>query len=206
MSATNGTRGTDGTEGMDSEDAGTRSRASLPVRLAQRLESARVVDRLDGPLMHVARALLASPGRRALLQGQWIGHALHPLLTDLPLGSWTSMSILDLTGGRRARPSAERLLVVGLLSSAPTVLTGLAEWGETSGGERRVGYLHAVGNAAALGLYGSSYAARRRGRHTLGVGLGLAGAATVAAAGYLGSHLSLGRKVGSRHPALSAPR
>lgn len=194
---------------MDTEDAagarGGSRRANVLIRLTQRIESARVIDRVDPLAMRAARALLASPGRRNLLQGQWIGHALHPLLTDLPLGSWTSMSILDLTGGRGARPSAERLLVVGLLSAAPTALTGLAEWGETSGGNRRVGYLHAVGNVAALGLYGSSYAARRRGRHTLGVNLGLAGAATVAAAGYLGSHLSLGRKVATRHPALQEP-
>jgi hypothetical protein len=180
--------------------------APMPVRLARALEAADAVDRVDGPLMRAARALVATPARSRLLHGHWIGHAAHPLLTDLPLGSWTSMSILDLVGGKDSRRAAERLCAVGLLGSAPTTLTGLAEWAETSGGNRRVGFVHGVGNVVGLGLYGWSYVARRRGNHRLGVTLGLAGAAAAAAAGYLGSHLSLARKVATRHPAFSTDR
>jgi hypothetical protein len=35
---------------------------------------------------------------RRLFDGSWLGHQLHPMLTDLPIGFWTSAFALDLTG------------------------------------------------------------------------------------------------------------
>jgi Predicted membrane protein (DUF2231) len=155
---------------------------------------------LDAParlLDPLAQWLVASPGRRELLTGTWIGHAAHPFLTDIPIGSWTSASILDLLGGRSARPGAELLTAIGTLSAAPTIATGLAEWASTTGAARRVGVVHAVSNAAAVGLYAGSWAARRRGRHTRGAMLALAGMTVATVGGYLGGHLISVLKVSS---------
>ncbi len=71
----------------------------------------------------------AAPGRRPrrararaacrdLLTGRWLGHAVHPVLTDLPIGFWTSAFTLDLIGGRRSRAAAQRLVGLGVLSVA----------------------------------------------------------------------------------------
>ncbi len=171
------------------------------VRFTQRLESA---DALDGPvraLQPVADRLLADDTREAALRGMWLGHALHPLLTDVPVGVWTSASILDLVGGSPARPAARTLIGVGILASLPTAVTGLAEWGGTGTREKRIGALHAIGNVAALGLYSASWLARRRGRHERGKRLALAGAVALGGGAYLGGHLTEARKVSSYHPA-----
>jgi uncharacterized membrane protein len=175
------------------------------VRLLQGLEHASAVDPLADLLAPVADVLLSSQRVRDTLRGAWMGHALHPLLTDIPLGAWISASMLDLLGGPRSRPAAEALLTVGLVTALPTAAAGLAEWQSTSGGDRRVGAIHAAVNVGALALYGSSLIARRRGRYGAGVALALAGTAVASVSGYLGGHLAIARKVGSRDPAFSTP-
>jgi uncharacterized membrane protein len=162
-------------------------------------------DRLDGPaerLANVAHALLRSSAVQDGLRGRSFGHALHPMLTDFPLGAWMSASLLDIVGGRSARGPSRRLIGFGLLASTPTAATGLAEWQATRGAARRVGVVHAGVNSTATVLYGLSWLARRRGRHAVGVVLGIGGGVVATAGGYLGGHLSLVRKVGTADPAL----
>lgn len=172
------------------------------VRLAQRLEGAKALDPAVRAISPAAGALIASEGRRKILHGDWMGHAVHPLLTDLPIGFWTSATVLDLVGGEEARPAARRLVGLGVLSAVPTAITGWAEWAATSEpGIRRVGVVHAVSNAAAGIAYGASWFARKRGNHERGRNLALAGAAVASLGGFLGGHLTSARKVSTRHPA-----
>jgi hypothetical protein len=126
-------------------------------------------------LAEVAGATLATPDRRSALRGEWFGHALHPVLTDFPLGSWMSASLLDLVGGRAARPASRRVDRVRAGGDGTDGGRRLAEWEATSGGTRRVGVVHAAVNGTATVLYASSWLARRRGRHARGVLLGIAG-------------------------------
>lgn len=173
----------------------------IPFRLVERLERWPV---LDGPARVVAAAGTKIVRRGPLkdaLSGTWLGHALHPMLTDFPLGMWMSASVLDLVGGRVARPPARRLIGLGLAAAVPTAAAGLADWLDTSGKERRVGIVHAATNSSALALYGASYLARRQGRHPRAVALGLVGGLTATLGGYLGGHLSLARGVGVDHTA-----
>jgi len=85
-----------------------------------------------------------------------MGHALHPSLTDLPLGMWTAASVLDLFAGDESRPAARRLVGVGLLAAGPTALTGWAEWSRTGPRAQRVGLAHAGLNVAAVALDAAS--------------------------------------------------
>lgn len=164
--------------------------------LAEKLEGWEALDPPAGLLADRTRGLVRDRVRRELLLGRWLGHSLHPLLTDFPLGAWMSASLLDLLAGPASQPSAEKLLVFGLVMSLPTAASGLAEWSGTEEGERRVGVAHASVNTSALALYAASLAARRIGRHRLGVGLGIVGGVTATIGGYLGGHLSLVRGVG----------
>jgi len=171
------------------------------VELVRRIEGLPALDGVDAALTPLAQPLVDDPRLRDLLQGTWIGHALHPIMTDLPLGLWTSASVLDLLGGPQDRPAARRLTGLGVLSALPTAVTGLAEWASvTSRADRRTGALHALLNVTALACYAGSWRARRK-RPEGGVALALAGATAAAAAGYLGGHLTAARKVSSRHPA-----
>lgn len=134
-----------------------------------------------------------------LISGTQLGHALHPLLTDVVIGSFLSATALDVIGGDDSGEASERLIALGIAAYAPTALTGTSDWADGGLGNvpvRRVGLAHAAFNATALGLYGSSLAARRRGRRARGVALGLAGAGALGAAAYLGGHLTLAQGVG----------
>jgi uncharacterized membrane protein len=166
-------------------------------RAVDTLESAMQLDRPAALITQVARRV--GEGRRgAVLRGEWLGHALHPLLTDFPLGCWLGAGLLDVCGGRRSRPASRRLVGLGLVFTLPTVAAGLADYAEIENPRpRRVGALHAIGNGAVALSYVMSWNARRRGRHWRGVGWGLVGGTGAWVTGYLGGHLSLARRIGT---------
>jgi uncharacterized membrane protein len=161
----------------------------FPAAIADAAWADDVVDVVDS----LASAVVAEPTRKSVLQGDWLGHPLHPMLTDIPIGFWTAATVLDVVGGRQMRPASQRLVALGLLSVPMTVAAGLADFsGISSTRERRVAAIHAAGNASATGAYLASWFARRRGNHWRGAMLALVGAAVATGAGYLGGHLSFG--------------
>jgi nitrite reductase/ring-hydroxylating ferredoxin subunit/uncharacterized membrane protein len=168
-------------------------------RLVDRVES---FDGFDGPAKAISTRVsgVLGPGAfKDALSGTAFGHAVHPLLTDVVIGSFVSATALDVIGGKESRAASERLIALGIAAYPPTALTGTSDWADGSVGNaavRRVGVVHAVANSAALALYGASLAARRRGKHRRGAALGFAGAGALGAAGYLGAHLSYVNGVG----------
>lgn len=131
-----------------------------------------------------------------ILGGSWLGHAAHPMLTDIPIGCWTSASVLDLVGGKKARPAARLLTGLGVLAVLPTALTGWSDFGRLEDPrDRRVAIVHAGSNGVAAILQARSWWARRRGRHVRGAALGLIANTVATGAGYLGGHLASGRGV-----------
>lgn len=174
----------------------------LLVRLARMVEDEQRLDGAVAALRPVADRL-ASSSARGLLLGRPLGHAAHPLLTDVPLGAWMSASVLDLVGGRAARPAARRLVGLGVLSAVPTAVTGLAEWSHTDERQGRVGAVHATSNTIALLLYGASYISRLKKHQGRGAMLALAGGMVSAVGGYLGAHMAIARDVGSRDAAFA---
>ena len=151
------------------------------------------MERLDAVARPVAKAVARAVAQRNvkdLLSGSWLGHPLHPMLTDVPIGAWTSAFVLDLLGGRRAQAAADQLVGLGVVAALPTAASGLSDWSDFLGAERRVGAVHAVTNVAAVACYGLSYLARRRGDRSRGLALSLLGAAAATVGGYLGGHLT----------------
>jgi nitrite reductase/ring-hydroxylating ferredoxin subunit/uncharacterized membrane protein len=169
------------------------------VDITGRLEKMDALDRVAAPLAAAAKKAIG-PGRlKDLLSGVGLGHPLHPVLTDVPIGAFTAATLLDLTGRGAWEPAVETLLGTGLLAALPTAAAGLADWSDSYGGEQRVGVVHAAGNIAALALFGASLAARRSGATGLGRTLGLAGMGALAGSGYLGGYLTFVRGVGVNH-------
>lgn len=142
-------------------------------------------------LGRAAAERLPEPARSGL-RGDWLGHPLHPLLTDLPIGFWTSAFVLDLAPTRRTDRIATLMVGLGLASALPTAVAGLADWATMSRARQRVGTVHAVANLAATALYTGSLAHRLRGRRLRGVALAMTGAVAMTAGGYLGGHLAFG--------------
>jgi nitrite reductase/ring-hydroxylating ferredoxin subunit/uncharacterized membrane protein len=175
-------------------------------RAVEAVESASV---LDAPASAIAKAVrqAISPGTlKDVLSGTWLGHPLHPLLTDVVIGSWTSANLLDLLGGDGDGRAAERLIAVGMAAYFPTATTGVSDWADAAVAPavRRAGIVHATANAGGFALYTASFVARRRGARTRGKLLGLAGLTVLGVGGYLGSHLSYTRGVGPNETAFDA--
>lgn len=158
---------------------------------------------LDQPAKLVSDKVgeILKPGTlKDLISGTQIGHALHPMLTDVVIGSFTSATALDLIGGDSDGRAAERLIALGIAAYPPTALTGVSDWADSEYGNdsvRRIGLVHAATNGAALALYAASLAARRRGSRGKGVFLGLLGAGALGAGGYLGGHLTFAKGIGA---------
>lgn len=146
----------------------------------------------------VVRTVARSPRVRALLHGVPLGHPLHPLLVQVPLGAWMSAAVLDAIPG--AQRAARRLVGTGIVSSGAAIAAGFVDWSDLDPEQQRTGWVHAMTNTTALMLYVWSWRERRAGRHGKGRMLALAGLTVVSAGGYLGGHLAYRQRAGvSRH-------
>src|SRR3954452_24478493 len=159
------------------------------------VEGAVALDAPAKPLGKFVRETLARQPLKDTLSGTWLGHAVHPVLTDVVIGAFLSSTMLDLLGGDDGERARRRLVSVGLVAAAPTVLTGANDWADAEPVDdavRRAGLVHAVSNATALTLYASSLAGGGR----RGSALRASGAAVLLLGGYLGGHLSFTKGVG----------
>jgi len=157
---------------------------------------------LDAPAQaagkQIREVLSAGPVKDAL-SGTWLGHALHPMLTDVVIGSFTGASLLDLLAPGDDGTASRRLIGLGLAAYLPTAAAGANDWADSEAVDdavRRVGLVHAGANALGATLYALSLRARRRGNRGRGAVLGFAGMGVMMAGGYLGGHLTLSRGVG----------
>ena len=173
--------------------------------IAIRIEKLEGLDAVAKPMGAVAKKLIPGGSVKDLLSGTWLGHQLHPLLTDIPIGSFTSATVLDLIGGRRAQPTANLLAAIGVASTLPTAAAGLADWSDTYGPGRRVGVVHAAANLIGIGFYVASMRSRSRGYRLSATAYGLVGMGAMAAGGYLGGHLTLVRGVGVNRTMMEDP-
>ncbi|MEP7203116.1 MAG: Rieske 2Fe-2S domain-containing protein [Ilumatobacteraceae bacterium] len=173
--------------------------------VAIRIENLERIDSIAQPLGDTIKKLIPRGRLKDLLSGTWLGHPLHPLLTDIPIGSFTSATLLDLLGRRHLQPAANLLAGVGVLSAVPTAAAGLADWSDTNGPGRRVGVVHAAANLVGVGFYTASIVTRRRGNRFSSTTLGLMGVGVMTLGGYLGGHLSLVRGIGVNHAMMDEP-
>jgi nitrite reductase/ring-hydroxylating ferredoxin subunit/uncharacterized membrane protein len=166
---------------------------------AERLAALEPLDAPAKPIAKKVRDLIPKGEVKDALSGTWLGHAVHPLLQLLPLGTWTSAVILDLIGGEDGESSADKLIGTGLLAALPTFVTGWNDYADTeaaSDSVRRIGIVHAAVNGAGAVLFTGSLVARGRGDRGKGKLLALAGMGAVTAGGWLGGHLAYAEGVG----------
>lgn len=161
-----------------------------------RLERAPVADPLIDTLRSGVRALPLGRGRD-VLHGRWLGHPVHPLMVQVPIGSWLSAAVLDTRPGRSRE--AGLLVGVGLAAAGPAALAGAVDWAELHREQTRVGLVHAAANLAAVGLYATSLAFRLRGRTGAGRAYGFLGLTAVGFGGMLGGHLAYRQASGANH-------
>ena len=147
------------------------------------------------------------------LHGTWLGHPLHPVLTDVPIGAWTTALVFDtLDAGstgwpwqQTARRRADDAIVVGIVGAVGAALAGLTDWQHTDGKARRTGLAHAALNTLALGLYTGSLVMRKRGARGAGRSLALAGLGVMGASAWLGGRLVYRERIGIDHAQREEP-
>ena len=178
--------------------------------LIKAVDQQETLDRLSEQIQPLVQDVFKSAGPagrevKNFLHGTWLGHPLHPALTDVPLGAWTAALALDamesISGRRELAAGADAAIAVGLVGAAGAAVTGLTDWSETSGRARKVGMLHGLMNVGATALYTTSLILRRRKQRGAGMGFAMLGYAVSSASAYLGGHLVFGEKIGVNHAA-----
>ncbi len=178
--------------------------------LMKAVDQQEALDRLSDQIQPLVRDAFKSAGPagrevKNILHGTWLGHPLHPALTDVPLGAWTAALALDalesISGRRELGAGADAAIAVGLVGAAGAAVTGLTDWSETNGRARKVGMLHGLLNVGATALYTTSLILRRKQKRNAGMGLAMLGYAVSSASAYLGGHLVFGEQIGVNHAA-----
>ncbi len=78
---------------------------------------------------------------RDLLNGRWLGHPLHPAVTDIPIGLLLGVVVLDLIG----QPDAADVMLLGtIVFMLAAAVSGLADYSDTSGTALTRATLHAT--------------------------------------------------------------
>src|SRR5437899_1368283 len=137
------------------------------------LERQRWLEPLADFLQKIAAAIYKGTAGHALksfLNGTWLGHPLHPVITDVPVGAWTLAILFDLIhlanrGSAVWIDGATLLVGVGVLAALGAWVTGYTDWSDTYDRERRFGIAHALLMSTALVLYIVSFFLRLPLRH-----------------------------------------
>ncbi len=166
-------------------------------RLIDRIADWSVLDRVTGPITSAVSGILPPGPVRDLLHGVPLGHALHPVLVQIPVGAWTSAALLDLLPGQQC--AADILIALGVLAAPPAALSGWTDWSVLHPQQQRVGLVHAAGNVLAIGLYAGSLVARLRGRRNVGRLLAYTGYGVAGVGAYLGGHLAYRQAAAVNH-------
>jgi nitrite reductase/ring-hydroxylating ferredoxin subunit/uncharacterized membrane protein len=174
----------------------------------------RWLEAVGKPLSEAVRSVFRNAGpagqaTKNALHGVWLGHPLHPVLTDVPIGAWTTALALDAreaaTGDEAYGRGADFALGVGLVAAVGAAVTGLNDWSETAGRARRLGLLHGLLNLSATALVATSYLLRRNGSRNAGRSCAAAGFGIAMGAAYVGGNLVYRERIGVTHAAVAEP-
>ncbi len=177
-----------------------------------RLADQPALDRVAEPLSKGVRRAYEAAGpagnqAKNAMHGVWLGHPLHPVFTDVPVGAWTTALALDCTGNgdQGMRRAATFAMGIGLLGALGAAMTGLTDWSETDGQSRRNGLVHGLLNIAATSLFAAAYFQRRNNSQANGRACSWTGYGIALASAYLGGDLVYGQRIGVTHADESVP-
>jgi nitrite reductase/ring-hydroxylating ferredoxin subunit/uncharacterized membrane protein len=174
--------------------------------LDETIENQEWLDQVADPIQPaISEFLENNRPLRNILHGTWLGHPVHVAVSDVPVGAWTVSLVLDtleMIGiSKSFRPGADGATAVGLATAMVAAATGLADWSHTSGGARRLGVVHGIGNVVAAGLYAASLVARVTGNRATGLKLSGLGYGLVLFTSWAGGELSHKCGIGVNHAA-----
>lgn len=167
------------------------------LELVARLEDAEWLDPVAKSVRKIVKKAIRPRWARDILHGVPIGHPVHPLAVQVPIGAWISAAVLDAVPG--SEKAASVLVGVGAVSVLPSAAAGFTDWSQLHSQQQRVGLVHAAANITATSLYVASLVQRARGRQASGKVLAYLGLAAVGGGGFLGGHLTYRQAAGVNH-------
>src|SRR5260370_25046837 len=170
-------------------------------RISARIIKLDLIRKISASLDKLLHRCFGAPGMRRLkifLNGTWIGHPLHPMLTDIPIGPWTLTIILDLVGLLFGLPqlglASSITAGIGLAGALVAAAAALADWMDVDPPEKAIGAFHATVNVSATTLFLISFLMRWARDWQLGwttFVVALAGYLLVMIGGYLGGAMGV---------------
>lgn len=137
------------------------------------------------------------------LHGTWLGHPVHPAITDLPVGAWTSAAVLDAldisTGRKQLGQAADLMIGIGLAGAVGAGITGITDWNKTDEPARKMGVIHGLMNIEGAWLYTAALILRRRGQRGAGQALAALAYSGLLLSAWIGGELSYKEGVGIDH-------
>lgn len=186
----------------------------MPLSLASVASRQQWLDPVEKGLDRAIAASLERLGSRrgavaGWLHGDPLGHPLHAMLTDVPLGAWTAALVFDRLAGKSGRDpweaAARGAIAIGLVGGLGSAVAGLADWHRLSQREtRRIGLVHGTLNVLGVAAFTVSLIRRRRAGH--GHRSALAAYAIAVTAAQLGGSLVYQHGAGQRGHALPEVR
>lgn len=158
-------------------------------------------------LLHEAFSSAGTTGQKVknVLHGTWLGHPLHVVLTDVPIGAWTAALVFDamesISGRDEFATAADASVLMGLIGAVGAATTGLTDWQDVDPPARRIGLVHGLLNLSGTALFTASLIMRKRSARTKGRVFGLLGYAIATVAALLGGDLVYGQRIGVDHTA-----
>ena len=138
-----------------------------------------------------------------VLHGTWLGHPLHPVLTDIPIGAWTLAVMCDLVAAQRGSAEAEKmadaLVAIGVVAAIPTALAGMADYSAIDQSALSLGAAHGFLNTAGLALNALSIRDRATGNRQRGVILSTVAFGILNVSAWIGGDMVYNRKIGVNH-------
>lgn len=146
-----------------------------------------------------------------VLHGTWLGHPLHPVLTDITIGAWTFGTLFDVlaqvSGRRKMRDAGDTLISIGTASAVPTALVGITDYSTIKDDAVEYGMAHALLNTVTLSLYALSLRARSQRDRSTATTLSVIGLSVTLISAWLGGELVYKKRVGVNHsPTAKRPK
>lgn len=153
-------------------------------------------------LVHRGFASAGPSGQKIknFLNGTWLGEPLHVILTDVPIGAWTTALVFDalelVTSRDGFATAADTSVTIGIVGALGSAVTGVTDWQDADAPARRLGMIHGILNLSGTALFAASLISRRRKSRNVGRILGALGYGVIAFAAHLGGKMVYDYRVG----------
>jgi nitrite reductase/ring-hydroxylating ferredoxin subunit/uncharacterized membrane protein len=179
-----------------------------PARIEQAIERIPAFGETGGKVARAIHGAVLGGGEGArkaadILHGVWLGHPLHPVLTDIPIGAWTLGMMCDLVAAQRgseeAAKMADALTAIGAVAALPTAIAGVADYSAMDESAMPLATLHGLLNSAGLLLNVLSIRDRASGNRGRGVMLSTTAFGALMFSAWIGGEMVYRKRVGVDH-------